>query len=53
MGSSALRVSVGVSIPHDMLAEIDEHADSEDTNRSEFIRTAVRQYINDSESESE
>lgn len=47
MASSHLRISVGVSIPADMLEEIDAHVDEEESNRSAFIRKAVRRHIDE------
>lgn len=41
--ASSHRLSVGVSMPPDLLSEIDEHVDNGD--RSALIREAVREYI--------
>lgn len=49
MASSQRRVSVGVSMPPDLLDELDEQVG--DRKRSAFIREAVRAHLNGAENE--
>ncbi len=39
------RAKVMISIPEEFLAEIDEAAEAENRNRSEFVREALRLYL--------